>query len=123
MTKSKKGYTAQPIKLCPDSINDYFLNLPDTILTPQNIQSSKIYECTLILKTFCKNKVPPYDFKLPFLSGHEVGKLLSKLKNSNALGSDDIPAKFRKMSAPYIAIHLTYVFNLRIDKKYLSINS
>ena len=47
---------------------------------------------------------------------HEVGKLLSNLKNSNALGPDNISAKLIKIAIPYISIPLTYIFNLCIEK-------
>ena len=55
-------------------------------------------------------------FELPFLTIPEVGKLIANLKNSNALGPDNISVKIIKLLSPYIVEYLTYIYNLCIDK-------
>ena len=116
LNNPNKGNKSQPINICPNTINDFFLNLTDTILSHRNIQSSKTYECPTVLKNHCKNKIPSSNFEIPYLSVHEVGKLISNLKNSNALGPDNISIKPIKLALPYIVDHLTYIYNLCIEK-------
>ena len=55
-------------------------------------------------------------FELPFFAIPEVGKLIANLKNSNALGPDNISEKIIKILSPYIVEYLTYIYNLCIDK-------
>ena len=74
------------------------------------------YKCPEILKTFCKDKKPSTNFQIPLLSIREVGKLLSNLKNSSALGPDNVSVKIIKLIIPYITVPLTYIFNLCIQK-------
>ena len=114
-SNTKKGTKSQPVDIKPDIINDFFLNLSETILTPRNIESSNKYQCPTPLKEYIRNKTNT-NFEIPFLSVNEVGKLLSNLKNSNALGPDNISVKIIKLLSPYIVEYLTYIFNLCIDK-------
>ena len=112
----KSNTKTQPIDLCPDVINDFFLNISETILTDRNIESSTKYQCPTTLKDFCRIKTNNDKFELPFLTIPEVGKLIANLKNSNALGPDNISVKIIKLLSPYIVEYLTYIFNLCIDK-------
>ena len=114
-SNTKTGTKSQPVDISPDIINDFFLNLSETILTPRNIESSNKYQCPTSLKEYIRNKTNA-NFEIPFLSVNEVGKLLSNLKNSNALGPDNISVKIIKLLSPYIVEYLTYIFNLCIDK-------
>ena len=115
-TNVKSSSKTQPINICPDVINDFFLNLSETILTEKNIELSKTYQCPSTLKEFCRMKTNNDKFELPFLTIPEVGKLIANLKNSNALGPDNISVKIIKILSPYIVEYLTYIYNLCIDK-------
>ena len=115
-TNVKSSSKTQPINICPDVINDFFLNLSETILTKKNIELSKTYQCPSTLKEFCRMKTNNDKFELPFLTIPEVGKLIANLKNSNALGPDNISVKIIKILSPYIVEYLTYIYNLCIDK-------
>ena len=112
----KKSTKSQSVDICPDLINDFFLNLSETILTDRNIEASKKYKCPVILKEYCQSKSTHEGFKIPLLTTPGVGELLSNLKNSNALGSDNISTKMIKLLSPYIVEYLTYIYNLCIDK-------
>ena len=112
----KSNQKSQPIKICPDIINDFFLNLSETILTKRNIESSKKYQCPATLKEYCKAKTNDTNFELPYLSIQEVGKLIANLKDSNALGPDNISVKIIKLISPYIVEYMTYIYNLCIEK-------
>ena len=116
ITNSKKKGPKTKINLDPNEINDYFLNLPQTILTPEIRENSNNYECTQELIDFCNNKNTPKHFSIPFVTVPEVGKLISQLKNTNAVGPDEIPVNLLKIALPHIIEPLTYVYNLCIDK-------
>ena len=53
---------------------------------------------------------------LPFMSVREVYKSLCHLKQSNPKGTDGLDGKILRLSAPFIAETLTYIYNLCIDK-------
>ena len=65
---------------------------------------------------FCNNKNPPKNFIIPFITIPEVGKRISELKNTNAVGPDEIPVNLLKIALPHIIEPLTYVYNLCIEK-------
>ena len=115
-SKAKKGTKSQPINLCPNDINNFFLNISETLLEKSTIESSTNYECPKLLINFCKDKTQNSTFKIPYLSISEVEKLIFNLKDSNALGPDNISVKILKLMAPCLIEYLTYIYNLCIDK-------
>ena len=116
ITNSSKKGPKTKIDLDPNEINDYFLNLPQTVLTPEIREHSSNYECSQELFEFCNNKNPPKNFIIPFITIPEVGKRISELKNTNAVGPDEIPVNLLKIALPHIIEPLTYVYNLCIEK-------
>ena len=116
ITNSNKKGPKTKIDLDPNDINDFFLNLPQTILTPEMREHSENYKCSEELLEFCHNLNPPKNFVIPFITIPEVGKLVTQLKNTNAVGPDEIPVNLLKIALPHIIEPLTYVYNLCIDK-------
>ena len=114
-SSSKKTHSNN-IDLDPDTINDFFTNLPNTILTQDIREASTNYECPSELITFCNEQKPKENFTIPNITIFEVGKLLSNLKNSKSLGPESIPVYLLKIAIPYIVEPLTYIYNLCIDK-------
>ena len=112
---NKKGPKAK-IDLDPNEINDFFLNLPKTILTPEVRNHSENFECSTELIQFCQKQSPNEKFSIPFITIPEVGKLISNLKNTNAVGPDEIPVNLLKIALPHIIEPLTYFYNLCIGK-------
>ena len=78
------------------------------------------YECPPELIEFCTNKAIPKNFILPYITVPEVGKRITKLKNTNAVGPDGIPVNLLKVALPHIIEPLTYAYNLCIEKKLFS---
>ena len=111
---SRKTDNSQNIHLEPDTINDYFINLANSILTQDIRLANENYECPLELFAHCRESKK--DFKIPFLTVLDVGKLITNLKNSKSLGPENIPVYLLKMSLPFIIEELTYIYNLCIDK-------
>ena len=69
------------------------------------------------LENFCKEQsVHREPFSIPLLGVHEVGKLISKMKNKKSSGPDEISPRILKMSLPYIVSSLTYIYNLCIEQ-------
>ena len=61
------------------------------------------------------------NFLIPYISIPELGKYISKLDNKRSSGPDGFSNHLLKLSLPYIIDSLTYIFNLCIEKKPLSI--
>ena len=116
LTNSNKKDKNTKIDLEPNEINDFFLNLPQTILTPEMRELNDSYECPPELLEFCNNKKAPENFTIPFMTIPEVGKRITKLKNTKAVGPDEIPVKLLKIALPHIIEPLTYAYNLCIEK-------
>ena len=113
---SRKKSNSNKIELEPDTINDFFLNLPETILTQQMRYENLNYECPPRLVSFCETKNISQHFHIPYLTVLEVGKLISNMKNSKSLGPENMPVYLLKTSLPFIVEQLTYIYNLCIDK-------
>lgn len=116
LTNSNKKVAKTKIELEPNEINDFFLELPKTILTSEMRELNNKYECPPELIEFCTNKAIPKNFILPYITVPEVGKRITKLKNTNAVGPDGIPVNLLKIALPYIIEPLTYAYNLCIEK-------
>ena len=111
---NRRKPNSQNIQLDPNTINDFFINLPNTIL-PHNTRTTNVnYECPPKLLNHCNNSKT--GFKVPYLTVMDVGKLISSLKNSKTLGPENIPVYIFKISLPFIVEELTYIYNLCIDK-------
>ena len=75
---NRKKNNSQNIEIEPDTINDFFLNLPNTILTPNIRNASDNYECPQQLINHCIKS--DENFKIPYLTVLDVGKLITNLK-------------------------------------------
>ena len=105
-------------KECPipvDVVNNHFANIGGKLIG--NDSKSSSFDST-ILEKFCNKKVNKMTFSIPLLSINEVLSYLLSLKNKNSCGFDGISPKILKLSAPYIADSLTYLYNLCLSKHY-----
>ena len=78
-------------------------------------EHNKNYECSPELMQFCYDKKIPEHFSIPFITIPEVEKRIKELKDTKAVGPDDIPVKLLKLASPYIIEPLTYAYNLCIE--------
>ena len=113
---SKKKNASTKIELDPNTINDFFINLPNTILTTEMRDANKNYTPTDELINFCLTREPTMTFIVPYITILETGKIITSLSNSKSLGPDNIPVNLIKISLPFIIEPLTYFYNLCIDK-------
>ena len=118
LTNSKKKSSNTKIELNPNEINNFFLNISENTITPEIRRLSENFTCPTELEEFCKNKNPHVNFKIPNITIYEVNKLINGLKNTKAIGPDEIPVNILKISLPFILEPLTFVYNLCIDKQY-----
>ena len=102
----------------PKDFNDHFLSIADNLSDNMNHHPEK-FTCPDQLKSFCLSKLKKQDiFSIPEISVHEVGKYISCLKQSSTEGFDGISNKILLLSLPYTVHHLTYLYNLCINKNY-----
>ena len=107
--------TTVPSHLSADSFNDYFVSVAQ-MLTSKH-QSPAHFHSSDVLTDFCKQKTSDTNpFSIPILAVHEVGELISNLKNKKSSGPDDINAQILKLSLPYTVESLTYIYNLCISQ-------
>ena len=104
------------IDLHPNKINDYFLNISNTILSHEAKANVQNYTCPDVLINFCKNRNHSKPFSIPIMTIQDVCNLVKNMKNSKPLGPDEIPTYLLKLSLPYIVNALTCAYNLCIEQ-------
>ena len=99
----------------PDSFNDHFLHLAESTL--DQTLSCTTYEIPTTLHNFCRLKLTSNtSFEIPLLAVHEVGALISNLRNKKSMGPDKISPSLLKLSLPYVVEPLTHIYNLCITQ-------
>ena len=116
LTNKSKKKTSTSTSVSPGEFNQHFLSVSERILSPEQIEAGKHFVCSDKLVQFCKEMSNDSEFKIPLLSVHEVGKLISSLGNKRSMGPENIPAFFLQLALPYIVEPLTYIYNLCIEK-------
>ena len=109
-----------PSNITAEALNKHFLTAVSTLIEENgNSENCQTYMCPEGLSDFCKNNLSPdVRFSIPFIGIHEVAQLIMKLKNTNTSGLDTISNKVLKLSLPYTADSLTYIYNLCIQNRY-----
>lgn len=111
------GKRSSPViatELPVDCLNKHFSTVAEKVITNDYTRENDL----LLLRDYCESKNIFTHLDIDFFSVHEVYKELSLLKQSKARGFDDLDSKILTMSAPIIAEHLTYIYNLCIEKCY-----
>ena len=80
--------------------------------------NSPINELT-VLEQYCTETISHEASALPFITVREVYKSLCHLNQSNTKGADGLDGKILRLSAPFIAGTLNYIYNLCVDKNTL----
>ena len=92
--------------ISPDDLNNHFCSVASKVIKTDN---SPINELTL-LEQYCEKKISHEASALPFMTVREVYKSLCHLKQSNTKGTDGLDGKILRLSAPFIAESLTYIY-------------
>ena len=118
MTNKKKAKTnKKKSPLSPDSLNEHFLAYTSDLINSTYNQSTEAYIPSELLEQFCQSRlVKGNTFQIPAIAVHEVGKLLSDLKNKKSMGPDNISTYLLKLALPYIVEPLTHAYNLCIEQ-------
>ena len=97
----------------PESFNTHFLHYAESALHGNT--SHNDYDIPSSLQNFCHSKLPKNaSFEIPLLGVHEVGALISNMKNKKSMGPDKISPSLLKLSLPYVVEPMTYIYNLCI---------
>ena len=113
---NKKANRQNIIPLAPDELNSYFLTNPPNLANSKYGEYNGNFDIPKLLKDFCQSKRGNVTFEIPLLAIHEVGKLVSDLKNKKTMGPDGLTAYLLKLALPYIVEPLTYVYNICIKQ-------
>ena len=113
---NKKKSQQNIIPLTPDTLNSHFLAIPPGLANSEYGEFSNDFIIEDTLQQFCQSKLKNgKSFEIPLLAVHEVGKLISDLKNKKSMGPDNLTAYLLKLTLPYIVEPLTYIYNLSIQ--------
>ena len=106
--------TTHSTQLSVDCLNTHFSNIANkTVLNDRSKEND-----LSLLSDYCHSKSIKSKLNFEFLSVHEVYKELCSLKQSNTRGIDTLDGKILKIAAPIISEHLTYIYNLCIEKRH-----
>ena len=115
--KKRKSQTNQTIPFSVNELNEHFISIT-TDISIEETQQLKTYEPSSALINYCNEKLSETDsFVIPFLSVHDVEKLILKLKNKRTMDIYYLNAFLLKLSIPYITVPLTYIYNLSIHNQ------
>jgi hypothetical protein len=117
ITKKSQSKPRNNYAWSPNSFNNHFLNLAESTINAKSACPREHYSIPPYLQTFCNNRLTREDsFELPLLAVHEVGALITGLKNKKSLGPDNISPSLLKVALPYIVEPLTFIYNMCIDQ-------
>ena len=118
--KKQLRTSKSPLQFTPDEANSYFVSVADTI----HGTSAQTLPCCLDdtiksnIKDFCSSKLNNSDsFTIPFLSVHDVVRLISKINNKKTMGPDTLNAKIIKYALPCISVSLTILYNRCLEEQ------
>ena len=115
--KSRNKAASCEIKCSPNSLNEHFLSVSESVLKSTDNSSCKDYEISPFLKKFCQDRIGSTDsFIVPLIAVHEVGMHIVNLKNKKSMGPDNINSFLLKLALPYVVESLTHVYNLCIEQ-------
>ena len=97
----------QPVKADLDNLNNHFSSTAQRLLGSTPLTEDELGEMI--------NSLPAHEhlnlFNLRQITHTEVLKELTTMRNDSSTGSDQIPAKYLKLVAEYIASPLTHIIN------------
>ena len=85
--KSRNKSVSGEIKGSPNSFNEHFLSISESILKSSENSFCEDYEILPLFEQFCQERVGSSDtFTVPLIAVHEVGMHISHLKNKKSMG-------------------------------------
>ena len=104
--KHAPANTSTTSGISPDDLNNHFCIVASKVIKRDN---PPINELTL-LEQYCTENISHEASALPFNTVREVYKSLCHLKQSNTKGTDGLDGKIPRLSAPFIAETLIYIY-------------
>ena len=115
--KFRNKSASSEIKCSPNSFNEHFLSLSESILKSTDNSLCKDYEISPLLKKFCQDRISSADsLAVPPIAVHEVGMYVTHPKNKKSMGPDNINSLLLKIALPYVVESLTYIYSLCIEQ-------
>ena len=110
ITQKSRNKTCTHYPWSPNSFNDHFIGIGESLGVNQVCPDK--YDLPATLVDFCNSRLSNNDsLEIPKLGVHEVGKLITEMKNKKSMGPDKISASLLKLSLPYIVEPLTFIYN------------
>ncbi|CAG2252795.1 unnamed protein product [Mytilus edulis] len=107
--------TTKSKKCIADTFNNFFTSCAEKLREQGNYTPVNKADFSNLSK-FVKNKLHKHEkFSIPPVNMNELFNELAKLDINKASGMDNIGPKILRLSAPFIASPLTYIFNRMID--------
>ena len=102
--------------LTPNDFNDYFINLPHSIVQAFYSQHTG-FQISPKLIEFCNDRIKNNEScRIPPISIDQTYKYIKLLKNKKSTGPDDLDTYLLKLTSPFIIPHITYIYNLCLSK-------
>ena len=91
MHKSRNKSVSGEIKGSPDSFNEHFLSISESIFKSANNSFCEVYQISPLLEQFCQDRLSSTDsFTVPPIAVHEVGMHISHVQNKKSMDPDNI---------------------------------
>ena len=104
--KHAPANTSTTSGISPDDLNNHFCSVASKVIKTDNYPINEL----TVLEQYCTEKISHEASALPFMTVKEVYKSLCHLKQSNTKGTDGLDWKILRLSAPFIAEILTYIY-------------
>ena len=103
--KSRNKSVSGEIKGSPNSFNEQFLSISESILKSADNSFCEVYEISPLLEQFCQDRLSSTDsITVPPIAVHEVGMYISHLKNKKSMGPDNVSSYMLKLALPYLSL-------------------
>ena len=108
----KSGGASTFNNLSVHELNNHFTTIVEKIVDIDITNHNDLSK----LKAFCESKSLHSSLNFDYMCVHDVYRELCSLSPAKSRGLDDLDSYVLKIAAPIISEHLTYIYNLCIDK-------
>ena len=107
--------SARPLRFDPDELNDFFVTTAQRTL---ETRATPIEDLTCLIDNLPDVPSGGIRFQLSPVTSENVLQVIKNLRSDCSTGADQIPTRFIKMVAEFLAVPLTSIINNCIAKAY-----
>ena len=96
----------------PYILNNHFCSVHSKMITTDESSNNSL----IALKQYCTERIRHKGKPIPFMTVSGVCKSLCHIRQSSTIGTDGIDGKILRLSAPFIIVTITFIYNLIIEK-------